>query len=307
MSSRLAVELAGLKLPNPTMLAAGILGLSAASLREAVKQGAGAVVAKSVCLESRSGYCNPAVFQLDNCGLLNAMGLPNPGARHFAQEIRDFKKGESKAPIIASVFGFSADEFAKTAQILVKGGADAVELNVSCPHVKKTGSEIGQNPRMVSEVVRSVKHAVEKPVFVKLTPNSADVAEVAEAAVGAGADAIVAINTVRSMAIDVETACPVLGNKIGGLSGSALKPIAVRCVYEIYEAIKVPIVGCGGVATWQDAVEFMLAGASAVQIGTAIASQGLGVFRSVSSGIDRYMHDKGFRSLKEIVGLSHRC
>jgi len=306
MSSRLAVELAGLKLSNPTMLAAGILGLSAASLREAIKQGAGAVVSKSVCLESRSGYCNPAVFQLDNCGLLNAMGLPNPGAKHFAQEIRDFKKDESNAPIIASVFGFSADEFAEAAQILVKGGADAVELNVSCPHVKKTGSEIGQRPRLVSEVVRSVKGAVERPVFVKLTPNVADIAEVAEAAVGAGADAIVAINTVRSMAIDIETAYPVLANKTGGLSGSALKPIAVRCVYQIYEAVKVPVVGCGGIATWQDAVEFMLAGASAVQIGTAIASQGLGVFRSVSNGIDRYVHDKGFRSLKEIVGLSHR-
>ena len=307
MSSRLAVEIAGLRLSNPTMLAAGILGLSAASLREAVKQGAGAVVSKSVGLESRSGYANPAVVQIDDCGLLNAIGLPNPGAKHFAGEIGEFKKGGLGAPVIASVFGFSAEEFAEAARILVRGGADAVELNVSCPHVKKTGSEIGQSPSLVSEVVRRVKGAVVKPVFVKLTPNVADIVEVAEAAVGAGADAIVAINTVRGMAIDIETAYPILANKIGGLSGSALKPIAVRCVYEICDAVKVPLVGCGGIATWRDAVEFMLAGASAVQIGTAIASQGLGVFRSVSNGIDRYVREKGFRSVKEIVGLSHRC
>jgi dihydroorotate dehydrogenase (NAD+) catalytic subunit len=306
MSSGLAVEIAGLKLSNPTMLAAGILGLSAASLQEAAKQGAGAVVSKSVGLESRLGYRNPAVFQLDNCGLLNAIGLPNPGAEHFAQEIRDFKKNAPETPMIASVLGFSTDEFAHAAQILATAGADAVELNVSCPHVKKTGSEIGQSPRLVSEVVRSVKSAIEKPVFIKLTPNVADIAKVAEAAADAGADAIVAINTVRGMAIDIETAYPVLANKTGGLSGSALKPVAVRCVYEIYEGIKVPIIGCGGIAAWQDAVEFMLAGASAVQIGTAIASQGLGVFRSVSNGIDRYVRDKGFRSVNEIVGLSHR-
>jgi dihydroorotate dehydrogenase (NAD+) catalytic subunit len=306
MSSRLAVDIAGLKLSNPTMLAAGILGLSAASLQEAARLGAGAVVSKSVGMESRLGYRNPAVFQLDNHGLLNAIGLPNPGAEHFAEEIRDFKKNTPEIPMIASVFGFSVDEFAQAAQILVAGGVDAVELNVSCPHVKKTGSEIGQSPDLVSEVVRGVKGVIEKPVFVKLTPNVADIAEVARAAVDAGADAIVAVNTARGMAIDIETAYPVLANKTGGLSGSALKPIAVRCVYEIYEAVKVPVIGCGGIGAWQDAVEFMLAGASAVQIGTAIASQGLGVFRSVSSGIDRYLHDKGFRSVSEIVGLSHR-
>ena len=306
MSSRLAVEIASLKLSNPTMLAAGILGLSTASLREAIKQGAGAVVSKSVGLEPRCGYANPAVSQVDGCGLLNAIGLPNPGAKHFVEEIRELKKAGLEAPVIASAFGFSVEEFAEAARILVKGGADALELNVSCPHVMKTGSEIGQSPSLVSEVVRKVKSAVAEPVFVKLTPNVTDIVEVAGAAVEAGADAVVAINTVRAMAIDIETAYPILANKIGGLSGPALKPIAVRCVYEIYEAIDVPVIGCGGIATWQNAVEFMLAGASAVQIGTAIASQGLGVFRSVSKGVDAYVRDKGFRSVKEIVGLSHR-
>lgn len=305
MSTRLAVEIAGLKLPNPTMLAAGILGLSSESLLEASENGAGAVVTKSVSLESRVGYGNPAVVQVD-CGLLNAIGLANPGADYFAEEMQDLKKKGLRVPLVASVFGFSEEEFAQAARILVEAGVDAVELNVSCPHVEKTGSEIGQDPILVREVVRAVKKTVDSPVIVKLTPNVADIVEVAEAAVKAGADAVAAINTVRAMAIDVETAQPVLANRIGGLSGSAIKPIAVRCVYEIYDAVKVPVIGCGGVAGWLDAAEFMLAGASAVQIGTAVASEGLGVFKSVTKGIDSYIRKNGFRSVREIVGLSHR-
>ncbi len=305
MTNRLAVEIAGLKMPNPTMLAAGILGLSSASLREAVENGAGAAVTKSVGLKPRVGYANPAVVQV-NCGLLNAVGLANPGVQDFAEELKELKKDGFDVPIIASVFGFSSEEFAKAARILTRAGADAVELNLSCPHVEKTGSEIGQSSALVAEVVKQVKSAVDKPVMIKLTPNVADIVAVAEAGVKAGADAVAAINTVRAMAIDVETAKPILANKIGGLSGSAVKPIAVRCVYEIYESIEVPIVGCGGVTNWQDAVEFMLAGASAVQIGTAIASEGLGVFRSVTRGVDSYIRKKGFRSVQDIVGLSHR-
>jgi len=305
MTNRLAIEIAGLKLRNPTMLAAGILGLSGASLREVIENGAGAVVTKSVGLKPRQGYPNPAVVQV-SCGLLNAMGLPNAGIQDFVEEIREVKQFRANVPIIVSVYGFSAEEFAKVARVAQKAGADALELNVSCPHVKRTGSEIGQSPSLVAEVVEKVKAVVKKPVILKLTPNVADVAEIAKAGVEAGADAITAINTVRAMKIDVETAQPVLANKIGGLSGPAMKPVAVRCVYEVYEAVDVPVIGCGGVTTWQDAVEFMLAGASAVQIGTAIASKGLGVFNSVARGMDSYLRRKGFGSVKDIVGLSHR-
>jgi dihydroorotate dehydrogenase (NAD+) catalytic subunit len=287
------------------MLAAGILGLSGASMRQIIDSGAGAVVTKSVGLKPREGYPNPSVAQV-SCGLINAMGLPNPRVHDFVEEIREAKRGEGNVPVIVSVYGFSAEEFAKVARIGDRAGADALELNVSCPHVEKTGSEIGQSPKLVAEVVEKVRAAVKKPVILKLTPNVADVAEVAKVGVEAGADAITAINTVRAMKIDVETAQPVLANKIGGLSGPAIKPIAVRCVYEIYEAVDVPLIGCGGIATWQDAAEFMLAGASAVQIGTAIASKDLGVFKSVTRGIDSYVRGKGFGSVKEIVGLSHR-
>lgn len=301
MSRRLATEIAGLKLANPTMLAAGILGLTGSSLRSVVEAGAGAVVTKSLGLKPREGYPNPTVVQVD-CGLLNAMGLPNPGVRHFGEEMKEVK--ETGVPIIVSIYGFSSEEFAKVAETAVEIGADALELNVSCPHVKEAGAEIGSDPDLVAEVVRKVKNKVDKPVLVKLTPNVADIVEVAKAAVEAGADAITAINTVRAMAIEIETAQPLLANKFGGLSGSAIKPIAVRCVYEIYREVDVPVIGCGGITDWRDAVEFMLAGASAVQIGTAIAFKGLGVFKSVTRGVDAYVKKKSFRNVKEIVGLA---
>jgi len=303
MSNRLVTEIAGLKLANPTMLAAGILGMSGLSLKRAAEAGAGAVITKSMGLKPRVGYSNPTLVQVD-CGLLNAMGLPNPSVHHFVEEISEAKKGG--VPVIISVYGFSSEDFGEAAKIAAEAGADALELNVSCPHVEKTGSEIGQSPQLVAKVVEKVKNTVNKPVFVKLTPNVADITEIAEAAVKAGADAITAINTVRAMAIDVETTRPVLANKVGGLSGPAIKPIAIRCVYEVYRKVKIPVIGCGGVTTWQDAVEFMLAGASAVQIGTAIGFEGLGVFKSVAEGIDSYLENMNFGSVKEIVGLSHR-
>jgi dihydroorotate dehydrogenase (NAD+) catalytic subunit len=305
MANRLAVDIAGLKLKNPTMLAAGILGISGASMLEVIRNGAGAVVTKSLGSKPRKGYPNPTIVQVD-CGILNAMGLPNPSVDRYAEEIQEIKRSEVGAPVIVSVYGFSADDFAEVARKAERIGADAVELNVSCPHVEGTGCETGQDPKLVADVVKKVKGAIEKPVILKLTPNVADIGALAEAGTKAGADAITAINTVRAMKIDIETTQPVLANKFGGLSGPAIKPIAVRCLYEIYERVKIPIIGCGGITTWEDAVEFLLAGASAVQIGSAIAWKDMGVFKSVNKGIDRYLRMKGFRSVKDIVGLSHR-
>ena len=296
--------MAGLRLANPTMLASGILGYSAETFESIAKGGAGAIVTKSIGLKPRTGYANPTIVQA-NYGLINAMGLPNPGINEYAKEIREAKTILT-VPLIVSIYGYSAEEYAKVAKKAADGGADAIELNVSCPHVKETGSEIGQNPKILTEVVEKVKAVVDKPVFVKLSSNVTSIAETAEAAVKAGADAITAINTVKAMAIDTETAMPILSNKIGGLSGPAMKPIAIRCVYEIYEHVKVPIIGCGGIVNWRDAVEFLLAGASAVQIGTAVAQKGPSVFRAVTRGINVYLRKKGFESVNEIVGLSHR-
>lgn len=302
MKPDLTTNLAGLKLRNPTMNAAGILGLSGCSLLRLAAAGAGAVVTKSIGVKPREGFPNPTVVEV-KCGLLNAMGLPNPGVKEFVKEIKIAKK--AGVPVIVSVYGSTVKEFAAVAREVERAGADAVELDVSCPHVEEVGAQVGQDPQMVAKVVQSVKSAVKKPVFTKLTPNVTDIVEIARAAENAGTDAITAINSLRAMTIDIETQIPILSNKIGGLSGPAIKPVAVRCVYEIYEAVKVPIIGCGGITDWEDAVEFVLAGAVAVQIGTAIGYKGLEVFKEIVEGVQRYLIRKKYGGIREIVGLSH--
>jgi len=299
------VNLAGLQLANPTVLASGILGYSKETLENIVKGGAGAVVTKSVGQKPREGYPNPTVVQA-SCGLINAMGLPNPGIDEYVKEFRRTEAAGLNVPLIFSVYGFSMEEYTAVVKKAVAAGADAVELNVSCPHVKDTGSEIGQCPETLAKVVKDVKASVSRPVFVKLSPNVTSIADVAEVAVEAGADGLTVMNTVKAMAIDVETAMPILGHRVGGLSGPAIKPAALRCVYDVYERVKVPIMGCGGIMDWRDAVEFLLAGASAVQMGTAVSFKGPNVFRSVALGIERYLRNKHFEKVEEIVGLSHR-
>ena len=299
----MSTSFAGLQLANPTMLASGILGYTAESLSRVAKGGAGAVVTKSVGIEPRVGYPNPTVVQAE-AGLINAMGLPNPGIDVFTEEIK-YAKTILRVPLIVSVFGYSADEYATVAKKAAEAGADAVELNVSCPHVKQTGAEIGQSPKFLSEVTAKVKAAINKPLIVKLSPNVADITILAQAAVEAGVNVLTAVNTLKAMAIDAETMQPILSNKAGGLSGPAVKPVALRCVYDIAEQFDVPIIGCGGITDWQDAVEFMLAGASAVQIGTAVAAD-TEVFQAITKGVEVYLRKKHYRSVKEIVGLAHR-
>jgi len=301
-SNPLSISLVGLELANPTILASGILGYSAESLNRVIKGGAGAVVTKSVGIIPRMGYSNPTVVQAES-GLINSMGLPNPGIDVYTEEIR-FSKTILHVPVIVSVFGYSAEEYATVAKKAIKAGADAVELNVSCPHVKQTGAEIGQSPKLLGEVVQTVKAAISKPLIVKLSPNVADITVLAKEAVESGADALTAVNSVKAVAIDVETMRPVLSNIKGGLSGPAIKPLALRCVWDLAEAFEVPIIGCGGVTDWRDAVEFFLAGASAVQIGTAVAED-IAVFQTVNKGVESYLRKKNFGSVNDIVGLAH--
>jgi dihydroorotate dehydrogenase (NAD+) catalytic subunit len=303
-SNPLSINIAGIKLDNPTMLASGVLGYSAESFKRVIKGGAGAVVTKSVGLEPRVGYPNPTVVQAES-GIINAMGLPNPGINYFTEEIK-FTKTIMHEPLIVSVFGYSAEEYAEVAKKAVEAGADAVELNVSCPHVKQTGSEIGTNPKILHEVVSAVKAQIKKPLIVKLSPNVSDITEIAQVAVKAGADALTAVNTLKAIAIDPETQLPILSNIRGGLSGPAMKPVALRCVYDLAEKVDVPIIGCGGVSDWRDAVEFFLAGACAVQVGTAIAMEDIPVFKNITRGVESYLRKKHARSVKDIVGLSHR-
>jgi dihydroorotate dehydrogenase (NAD+) catalytic subunit len=300
----LRLNVAGLELRNPTALASGILGYTADSLGSIVENGAAAVVTKSVGVKPRMGYANPTVVQARG-GLINAMGLPNPGIDEYVGEIVHAKT-ILKVPLIVSIFGYSAEEYAEVAGKAVKAGADAIELNVSCPHVKQTGSEIGQNAKLLAEVVSLVRGSVGKPVIVKLSPNVSDIVEIAKVAVKAGADALTAINTVKALAIDVETALPVLSNIRGGLSGPAIKPLALRCVYDLFESVKVPIIGCGGITTWEDAVEFFLAGATMVQVGSAVALKNPRVFKAINMGLRDYLIGKKYGNVKELVGIAHR-
>ncbi len=304
-SNPLRVSIAGLELPNPTILASGVLGFTVESFNRVAKSSAGAVVSKSIGIEPRVGYPNPTVVQADS-GLINAMGLPNPGIDEYAGEIK-YAKTVLRIPIIVSIFGYTAEEYAAVAEKAIKAGADAVELNVSCPHVQFTGSEIGQNPKILSQVIEKVKATISKPVIVKLTPNVADVALIGKAAVEAGADVLTAVNTLKAIAIDSDTTRPILSHIKGGLSGAALKPVALRCVYDIREELPdVPIIGCGGISDWRDAVEFMLAGASAVQVGTAVAWEGTDIFQNITKGLETYLRKKHLGSVKEIVNLAHR-
>lgn len=298
----LSVDLCGLKLRNPTMLAAGILDETGKSMAAVARAGAGAIVTKSIGTSARPGHPNPCVVELP-CGLLNAMGLPNPGAEAFAGEISEARKGG--VPIIASVFGASEEEYADLCGLMARAGADAVELNLSCPHAKGYGAELGSDPDMVQAVCRKAKKGLGVPLLAKLTPNTPSIADLAVAAQKGGADAVVAINTLKGMAISPEARMPVLANKVGGLSGPAVRPVGVRCVYEIFEAVKVPVVGVGGVTSARDALEYIMAGASAVQIGTAVWSEGPQVFTKVTSGLMKFMAENGFNTVKEMVGIAH--
>jgi len=289
---------------NPVMNAAGVLGMSPPILKRVYDSGAGAVVTKSVGPAPRTGHGNPTLVQL-SCGALNAMGLPNPGADYYADEIRKLKR--MGVPTVASFFGGSVQEFAEVARKLTGAGADALELNASCPNVAEELGMLASDACNVEKVTAAVKDETDLPVFVKLSPNVTDIKAVARAAEQGGADAITAANTLLGIAIDVGFRRPVLTNVTGGLSGPAAKPVALRCVWEVSQAVEVPVIGCGGVATWEDAVEYLLAGASAVQVGTAVTAHGFKVFGDIAEGLERYMAENGFTRVEEVVGLAHEA
>ncbi|MDV0446346.1 Dihydroorotate dehydrogenase B (NAD(+)), catalytic subunit [Methanosarcinaceae archaeon Ag5] len=298
-------QIAGISLPNPALLAAGILGTTGASMARQIRNGAGGVVTKSIGPVPVFGHPNPSMVQLKN-GFINAMGLPNPSFEEFRQEIdfvKNNKNNAAGAPVVASIFGGDVKDFVAVAQGLMPAKPDAFELNLSCPHAKGYGADIGSQPCHVEEITAAVKDVVDIPVWVKLTPNVANIKDIGLAAQAGGADAVVAINTVRAMAIDIYSGWPVLGNRSGGLSGPAVKPVAVKCVYDLYDVLDIPVIGVGGISSWEDMIEMMMAGASAVQIGSAVYDNDF-VFRDVWSGAERFMKENGW-SMSELVGLSH--
>ena len=302
MNSSLSTSIGQIKLERPTILASGILGISLDVFNRIYRAGAGAVVTKSLSKEPWEGYPNPTMFSVNGNGWLNAVGLSNPGASYFAKMISQ----NQDVPIIVSLVGSTEDDFDFMVKQFENVKVLAYELNLSCPHVAKVGLEVGDDPELVKKIVKKVKSMTKVPVIAKVGLGTTHFLETVAAACDAGIDAITAINTLRAMAIDVETERPILSNKIGGLSGTPIKPIAVRCVYEISSEYKIPIIGCGGISNWKDAVEFLLAGASAVQIGSAVGDGWVDVFDEINKGILQYMEKKGFSKIEEMIGRAKR-
>ncbi|MCX6683003.1 MAG: dihydroorotate dehydrogenase [Methanoregula sp.] len=286
------VSVGGVPINNHLILAAGILGTTGASLSRMLNAGAGAVVTKSIGPEAKDGHAGPCVVTLDD-GILNAMGLPNP-SKEFLQEISPLKG----KPVIASIYGGNPEEFATVAEWF-RGIAAGIELNLSCPHAEGYGSALGSDPALVESCTRAVSR-LGMPTWVKLTPNVTDIAAIGKAAERGGASAVVAINTVRAMRISTGLRRPVLGNRFGGLSGKAVFPVAVRCVYELYEACTIPIIGCGGISSADNVIEMMMAGARAVEIGSAVMPD-VRIFETIAKAL---YSDDGIPA-DSIVGCAH--
>ena len=286
---------------NPTLNAAGVLGISAPLLRRVYEGGAGAVVTKSLGPHPREGHHNPTMVAVEG-GILNAMGLPNPGADYFVDAIKSLRA--EGVPVVASFFGASIDDFREVAALLSEARVDALEVNVSCPNVEEEMGMLGADCPNTEKVTAAVKEVSKPPVIVKLSPNVTDIAEIARAAERGGADAITAVNTLKGMAVDIDFRRPILTNVTGGLSGPAVKTVALRCVWEVAQAVELPVIGCGGISNWRDAVEYLLCGASALEIGTAVIEKGFDVFGEIAVGIRGYLEEHGFGDVNEIVGLA---
>lgn len=300
--AELGVEIAGLELKNPFILASGIWGETGSTLARALRAGAGAVVTKSIGSKPRPGYANPTVVEVPT-GYINAMGLPNPGIEAYKDELEEaLRPGK---PVIGSIFGAGAGEFSLLARKMEGFGVHALELNLSCPHAKGFGAQLGQDQDITRKITAAVKSAVSIPVFVKLTPNVPSIATIGKAAESGGADAVVAINTLRGMAIDLELGRPVLSHGAGGYSGPGIRPVGIACVYDLFETVKIPIIGLGGICTGEDAAEYLMAGATAVQVGSVVCKKRDRTFTHLCRELARFLSSHHHRSARSLTGKAH--
>lgn len=297
----LSVDIAGVKLKNPVVTASGTCGFGREYLPYYSLSAIGAITTKGVCLNPKEGNKTPRVAETPG-GMLNAIGLQNPGVKYFIEnELPNIKKYDTK--IIANIFGNDIEEYCAVAEMLSDTGIDMLELNISCPNVKAGGIYFGTDPNLAQKVVSSVKKYAKKPVSVKLSPNVTDIVSIAKAVENSGADCISMINTLVGMRIDIKTKRPVLKNNIGGLSGAAIRPVAVRMIWQVRNAVKLPIIGMGGITDGDDAIELMLAGANAVAVGTASFSDPQTVLKTID-GIADYLASNSFgiKSARELTG-----
>ena len=304
----LSVDRCGVRLRNPCLLAAGVLGTTAALLERVARNGAGAVTSKSCSLLPRQGHRNPTVVPWEG-GLINAVGLANPGAEAMVSILVEARRRLAPLgiPLIASIFAEEVSAFGTVVRILEEAAPDFYEVNISCPNVAhEFGLPFAADPAQAALATAAVRAATRRPVIVKLSPNVVDICAVGRAVVEAGADALAAINTLGpGMLIDVRARAPVLSNQTGGLSGPAIRPVAVRCVYELSRAVAVPIVGTGGVTTGEDAVEMIMAGATAVGVGSAFYRRGEGALQAMAAELEAFMIEQGYDRVEAMRGLAH--
>ncbi len=297
----------GVYFPNPIVLASGILGTEAGLLVRVARSGAGGVTSKSASPRHRTRHPNPTVLDW-GYGLINAVGLANPGVAAEAPILRAAKAELQRlgVPLIASIFAETVAGFAFAAETVGRAAPDLIEVNISCPNV---GHELGKpfalEPESAAQVTAAVKKATEIPIIVKLSPNVTDIAEIGAAVEMAGADAIAAINSVAGMLIDIHAGRPILANLEGGISGPAIRPLAVLAVYKLYEAVNVPIIGIGGVSTGADALEMIMAGATLVGVGSAVRSRGLEALGTIATELDALLAELGYTSPDDARGIAH--
>jgi dihydroorotate dehydrogenase (NAD+) catalytic subunit len=296
------ISFLGKTLKTPLVLASGILGNNAGILERVHGAGCGLVTMKSIGPEPRDGHNNPTVIDLGG-GMINAVGLPTPGYDQMDAEWQDL--ADRTFPLNASIYGGSVEEFVKVAQYVSDKGPDFIEINISCPNSDRHGMLFGVDEKAAFAVTDAVKRVIAVPLIAKLTPAAPDIGKIAKACEDAGADAICAINTAGpGMVIDIEARMPVLAFKKGGLSGPMIKPVAVRCVYDIYRAVSIPIIGLGGVTTGEDAVELFMAGATLVGMGSAVRYRGIDVFDQVNRELADWLTDH-HTTRDEILGAAH--
>jgi len=288
----------GLKLQSPVIAASGTFGYGLEYEGLVSMEKLGAIVTKGLSLQPRKGNPPPRIAETP-CGMLNSIGLQNIGVKAFLKEKLPLLK-KLKVPVIVNIFGTSMDEYRSLANELEGSPIAGIEVNISCPNVKKGGMEFGKDPKLSAQIVRGVRKSFRGHIMVKLSPSAGDIAEVASACEAEGADSLSLINTIPGMAIDVETRKPRISTVTGGLSGPAIKPIALRMVYEVSRRVKKPIIGIGGIATPEDALEFIIAGASAVQVGTATFFHP-GAMEEIADGIANYLRKHAIKSLKSVV------
>lgn len=305
----LGVELAprhgrGLRLRNPVMTAAGTFGYGTEPAELLDIQRLGAIVCKGTTIEPRDGNPQPRLVETA-AGLLNSVGLQNIGIRALIEEKAPVW-AKWQVPVVVNIAGDNAHQYAELASMLEGvAGVSAIEVNISCPNVERGGMEFGADPQAAAQITAAVKAASSLPVLVKLSPNVSDIAHIARAVAQAGADAVSLINTLRGMAIDKERRRPILGNIAGGLSGPAIKPVALYAVYRVAQAVSIPVIGCGGIVSASDALEFIMAGASAVQVGTASFTDPHAPLEVVE-GLERFMEREGVERLTDLIGIAQR-